>query len=488
MPNPFFKPDLAIRGRKSCNPSSYPMNLGSTQRKTDTRALNFAATATLAFVCFLRSSNEIGNLDWEESFAVGQALTLDWTVVFRPNTYLIITQRLLIEVALWFPLEVLPFVTVTLSVAFWTLCLATIYYSLQSLQVSLARSYLATLAVALVPGPLAISHGLIMGSWWIQLFAAVVLVSSLTDQDSRHHRIYRNCFLLLTSVSHPFAFVLVLGLLIRYRMRSIGRGTLTETVGCVSIGLILNLISFANRKPLLDYFEPSWMPNTVDERKAMIFFDASGATSTRDVVVRSLVDRVAQIPEIVKFYASSFLPNPVRSWIQGPQSWLIDGLLLVAFCTAIMLLLTPLARIQVHRRSQISKFEIPLFVMSAAVTGTSALVVDDPLQHQYFVLAISATVLACCLNVCFGAGQTAINKVITGLALVISSLCFAPNVGQQFIDEGRNRAGYGWSIGLSRTVEHCDGEDADEVVVIMQDREISNPAAPVLVTCGAISR
>lgn len=334
--------------------------------------------------------------------------------------------------------------------------------------------------IVLMPSPLALGHGMIMGSWWIQLLTMHVLIITYSSIERKEFRILVCIFILLTCVSNPVGFSGAATLLVAAKIQKIGVLRALHIFIPISIGGVMNLLANRRGMALLDFFPSGWIPNTRIENFVLATLIDSGAADARRVVAIDLVAKLVQVPGMIKYFFIQFWPEPLRAFLTDSTNDFVSIAAVVLPVATAIAFLTCANTKAPHLR----ELQIQLVYGGIWTTCASWLLVQDPYHFQYIVPMAQTALAAGAVGFTMQNGMPRIRYGPATVLLVVGFLGFSISVIQGFQDVGRNSHEVTWSLAVRHTVEECRKLRDTEVVVISQFTSDAGASLPqVVVRC-----
>ena len=440
---------------------------------------------SLFLVLLSRGKGAFSRLEIEETFNSGFMMSHNVFGIFTAQMYQAVTSKLLAEIALLFPLDLLPRVSFYLASFFSLTCLACIQMVVLKNTNNRAAAFFAVVMIALIPAPLHGVQGLVYGVYWIQL---VLFVCIAATPQMLFSSIARRFFLLfgaITSMSHPAAGIVGLYLLASsYFVGGQERKSKIQLGISTCIGLAVQIIAYFNRQSQLAYLG-IWKPNTMKEVDALKLLSDAGASEIRSTKGILNSDLVGNVFGSSKFLVSSVFPEPWNSRILQNRSF-ISNLIFIAVPLFIVLAPFIVTQTQSFRRNLMntSKFIKQLTFVTMTVVGFQYLILGSLDKFQHTMLFVNTVWVVVAIGI---TASFALKLRFSVLICLITAVVLIPSIPQQFRDARLKGSENAWKIGLAQAVKECKSLDPNEVVVIIQeDGPVGDESAPFFLRCSVL--
>jgi hypothetical protein len=118
------------------------------------------STSVLLGILFFRGFGAFSRVEIEETFNSGFMMSHNFFGIFTAQMYQAVTSKFLAEIALFFPMDVLPRTSFYLSILFWLISLTFIQALVLKNTGNKGTALIAAVLVSLVPLPLHGGQGL----------------------------------------------------------------------------------------------------------------------------------------------------------------------------------------------------------------------------------------------------------------------------------------------------------------------------------------
>ena len=148
-------------------------------------------------------------LNYEERIAVGSALSQSLLLSLNDWSYGLLVPRILISLAVQFPLEYLAVVLFFIATFLWAFYSLIIFWAVYRTTGRYVVAMCASLVLILVPLPGLGMQGVVWNSFWPMFIALTVLVAVCNCGGSKVATIAIAIFAFLTAASNPVSAVLL---------------------------------------------------------------------------------------------------------------------------------------------------------------------------------------------------------------------------------------------------------------------------------------
>jgi hypothetical protein len=434
-------------------------------------------------------------LNYEETFPVGSALSQNLFLSLNDWSYGILFPRILIYIAIKFPLEYLPLTLFFMATLLWALYSVIIFWVIFYKTNRYSVATLAGLVLILVPFPQLGMQGVVWNSFWPMFIALTVVVCCSAYGESKQATICLSIFAFLTAASNPVAIVLLSLIAFDYWRNEFLRQKIKLFTSCFVFGLLFSLFVQFHQEPALRYLG-EWDQKLAQKTPTLLRLEESGAHIVRYVSSPKILNVVQGVPGSVKYLLTQMSPEPFASrWIliEDTSTNLIHLVLLAS-----ILFGAPLVGVLSLRRkspkSDISKIIIRFGVVFVIVEALQIYLIGGVVQTRQLLF-----VPVCCywLAVFLLLPQTlkiraklqsAVSVGVVFL-VVIFGLLIEQNFRDPFSVDGRNRYHHEplWQDALEIARKNCAELLPNNQIIISQIDDVTADA-PVVVKCKFIAK
>jgi len=438
-------------------------------------------------------------LHFEETVAVGSALSQGLFSSLNDSPYGTLVPRLLVEFAVLFPLEFLPRVLFGLATVLWSLFSLIIFVVVLRRLADLAAAWFASFVLVLVPLPELGMQGIVWNSFWPMFIALGAVFSVQAYGRSKSATWAVSVFALFTASSNPIALVLVVILLVDWLFVPSMRRRISVIFGGLLLGIVFSLVVQVRQEPALNYLG-EWTQEFAQTSETLGRLEESGAATLRRAPDVDLPQIIRGLPGSVKFLLTQMMPEPFASrWIlteTAAKNLAQTGLAFV------FLILIPVVVTWRQMKRESSRLRtnptLRLFLLAALSFAVQVALIGGVVQSRQYLFAPICFVwigTALSFSKLLAEGRPGL-KLEHVLAVVVTAI-FLANVKQNFRDpleiEPR-QGGMGryedvdlWKPALDRARTGCQNMDVKSVIIVSQTDETWIDS-PVVVQCQYITK
>ncbi|NBY62624.1 MAG: hypothetical protein EBQ70_00335, partial [Betaproteobacteria bacterium] len=247
--------------------------------------------------------------------AVGSALSQSLFLSLNDWSYGLLVPRILISLAVKFPLEYLPVILFFIATLLWALYSLIIFWAVYRVTGRYVVAMCASLVLILVPLPGLGMQGVVWNSFWPMFIALTVMVAVCNYGGSKVATIALAIFAFLTAASNPVSAVLLVLVGFDYlRIRSQRNKILIVGVGLLT-GLLFSLFIQIRQEPPMRYLG-EWTQEMAQASQTFGWLEESGANRIRSAPPIDIITTIRSIPGSVKYLLTQMSPQPLASeWI-----------------------------------------------------------------------------------------------------------------------------------------------------------------------------
>ena len=438
-------------------------------------------------------------LNYEERIAVGSALSQSLFLSLNDWSYGTLLPRILISLAVKFPLEYLAVVLFFIATLLWAFYSLIIFWAVYHTTGRYVVAMCASLVLILVPLPGLGMQGVVWNSFWPMFIALTVLVAVSNYGGSKVATIAIAIFAFLTAASNPVSAVLLVLVGFDYYRNRKERSKVVLVGASLFMGLLFSLFIQIRQEPQMHYLG-EWTQEMAQTSQTFGWLEESGANRIRSAPPIDIVEVLRSVPGSVKYLLTQMSPEPLASeWIlsEAFSSDLSHILILSSIFFGLPLwglLQIKRRKLDLHAPKVVVRFSLIIvvtFVLQIILVGGVA-------QTNQFLF-----VPVCCywIAVAFLIPKS-FNKKLGSQSLIVAGmlaliLVFSILVKQNFRDPldiklpqvggGRYEENPLWQIALNNAREKCKTISPNELIVITQKNDIWFDA-PVVVKCKFIAK
>jgi len=450
------------------------------------KAAYFVLSLIVLFgILFYRGVGAFSRVEIEETFNSGFMMSHNVFGIFTAQMYQAVTSKLLAEIALLFPVDLLPRVSFYLASFFSLTCLACIQMVILKNTKNKVAALFSVVSIALIPAPLHGVQGLVYGIYWIQLVLFVCIAATPQMLFSPMTRRFLLLFGAITSMSHPAAGIIGMYLLASSYFVSGEERKLKLRLGVSTcLGLVVQIGVYFNRQSQLGYLG-QWTPNTAKEVDALKLLADAGASDIRSTKGIFNPDLMSNIFGSSKFLVSSVFPEPWNSQILQSRSFMAN---LIFIAIPLLIVLAPffVTQAQSFRKNLMatSNFVRQLLLLTMTVVAFQYLILGSLDKFQHTMLFVNTIWIVVAISITLSFTHKLRYSL---LASVITAVALAPSIPQNFRDDRLRGSENAWKVGLAQAVKECKSSDPNEVVVIIQEEgPIGDESAPFFLRCSVL--
>ena len=443
------------------------------------------STSVLLGILFFRGFGAFSRVEIEETFNSGFMMSHNFFGIFTAQMYQAVTSKFLAEIALFFPMDVLPRTSFYLSILFWLISLTFIQALVLKNTGNKGTALIAAVLVSLVPLPLHGGQGLVYGVYWIQLLLFICIAATPQFHFSPTARRFILLFAVIASMSHPAAGIVGLYLFANsYFVDGLERKLKLRLSAATCVGLAVQIVAFFHRQSQLAYLG-AWKPNTPQEIDALKLLSDAGASEIRSTKGVFNPDLIGNLFGSLKFLVSSVFPEPWNSQILQNRSF-TSNLIFIAVPLLVVLVPFIVTQTRSFRKKAIgaSNFVRQLSFLMITVVGFQYFLVGSlsKFQHTSFFVYIIWIVFAIGITTSFASRLRFLL-----LASLVTAVVLLPAIPQNFRDARLRGSEDAWKVGLAQAVKECKSSDPNEVVVIIQEEgPVGDESAPFFLRCSVL--
>jgi len=439
----------------------------------------------VSLILYQRSEGLFSRFEIEETFNSGFMMSHNFLGIFSAQMYQTVSSKFLAEIALLFPLDLLPRASFCLAILFSLMCLVCIQQVVLINTGNKISALLAVVFVSLIPAPLNGVQGFVYGVYWIQLLLLVCVAATPQLSFSPVARWFILLFGAITAMSHPAAGVVGMYLLACSYFGGGQERKLQLRLGMsICLGLVVQIIAYSNRQSQLAYLG-QWTPNTAREVDALKLLSDAGAADIRSTKGFLNPELISNVFGSLKYLISSVFSEPWNSQILQNRSF-NSNLFFVAIPLLIVLapfFVTQTCSFRKHFMST-SKFINQLLLLTMTVVGFQYLIVGSLDKFQHTMLFVNTIWIVIAISVTLSFAHKLRYAL---LASVITAVALAPSIPQNFRDDRLRGSENAWKVGLAQAVKECKSSDPNEVVVIIQEEgPVGDESAPFFLRCSVL--
>jgi len=435
-------------------------------------------------------------LNYEERIAVGSALSQSLLLSLNDWSYGLLVPRILISLAVKFPLEYLPIVLVFIATFLWAFYSLIIFWAVYRTTGRYVVAMCASLVLILVPLPGLGMQGVVWNSFWPMFIALTVLVAVCNYGGSKVATIAIATFAFLTAASNPVSAVLLVLVGFDYYRNHKERNKILVVGVSLFMGLLFSLFVQIRQEPPMRYLG-EWTQDSAQTSETLTGLVESGANRIRSAPTRDVITIVRSAPGSVKYLLTQMSPEPLASeWIlsEAFSSNLSHLLILSSVFFGL-----PLCRLLQLTRKKLD-FHILKSVLriSLVIVGTFVLqiiLIGGVVQtNQFLFVPVCCYWIAITFLIPKSFNKRLDSQSLIAVGMLSLILIFSVLVKQNFrdptdlklsqVDEGENAL---WRIALNTAREKCKTISPNELIIINQKREFGFDAS-VVVKCKFIAK
>jgi hypothetical protein len=439
----------------------------------------------VSLILYQRSEGLFSRFEIEETFNSGFMMSHNFLGIFSAQMYQTVSSKFLAEIALLFPLDLLPRASFCLAFLFSLMCLVCIQQVVLINSGNKISALLAAVFVSLIPAPLNGVQGLVYGVYWIQLMLFVCVAATPQTLFSPSTRRVILLFGAITAMSHPAAGIVGLYLLAISYFFSGEEHKLKLQLGVSTcLGLVVQIGAYLNRQSQLAYLG-QWTPNTAKEVDALKLLADAGASDLRSTKGIFNTELMSNIFGSSKFLVSSVFPEPWNSQILQNRSFMAN---LIFVAIPLLILFAPVfaTQTQSFRKNllDISNFVRQLLLLTMTVVAFQYLILGSLDKFQHTMLFVNSIWIVIAISITLSFTHKLRYAL---LASVITAVVLAPSIPQNFRDDRLRGSENAWKVGLAQAVKECKSSDPNEVVVIIQEEgPVGDESAPFFLRCSVL--
>jgi len=438
-------------------------------------------------------------LHFEETIAVGSALSQGLFLSLNDSPYGTLVPRLLIEFAVLFPLEFLPRVLFGLATVLWSFLSLVVFVVVLRRLGNLVAAWFASFVLVLVPLPELGMQGIVWNSFWPMFIALAAVFSVQAYGRSKSATWAVVVFAFLTASSNPIAVILGVILLVDWLFVPSMRRKISVIFCGLFLGILFSLAVQVRQEPALNYLG-EWTQEFAQTSETLGRLEESGAATLRRAPDVDLSQLIRGLPGSVKFFLTQMMPEPYASrWILTETTTKNLAQTGLAFA---LLILTPVVIALRYLNQETGRLRtnptLRLYLLAALSFVIQVGLIGGVVQSRQYLFA----------PICFVWIGTSLAfstlltrkehkpKIEYALAVVVTTIFFA-NVKQNFRDPFEmepRQGGMGryenidlWKPALERARSDCRNMDAETVIIISQKDETWIDSL-VVVRCGYIMK
>ena len=254
-------------------------------------------------------------LNYEERIAVGSALSQSLFFSLNDWSYGLLVPRILISLAVKFPLEYLPVVLFFIATLLWAFYSLIVFWAVYRVTGRYVVAMCASLVLILVPLPGLGMQGVVWNSFWPMFISLTVLVAVCNYGGSKVATIALAILAFLTAASNPVSAVLLVLVGFDYlRNRNQRIRILIVGVGLLT-GLLFSLFIQIRQEPPMRYLG-EWTQEMAQTSQTFGWTEESGANRIRSAPPIDIITTIRSVPGSVKYLLTQMSPEPLASeWI-----------------------------------------------------------------------------------------------------------------------------------------------------------------------------
>ena len=434
-------------------------------------------------------------LNYEETFPVGSALSQNLFLSLNDWSYGILLPRILISIAVKFPLQYLPLILFFMATLLWALFSLIIFWVIFYKTNRYSVATLAGLVLILVPFPQLGMQGIVWNSFWPMFTALTVVVCCGAYGNSKSATIFMSILAFLTAASNPVAAVLLSLIAFDYWQNKIPRQKIKLFASCYIFGLLFSLFVQFHQEPALRYLG-EWDQKLTKSSPTFMRLQESGADRVRNVSSPNVSHVINGIPGSIKYLLTQMAPEPFASrWILTEN--ILTNLIHLVLLASI-LFVVPLVGVLFLRRkspnSEIPKVIFRFSIVFIIVEAVQIYLIGGVVQTRQLLF-----VPVCCywlaIFLLLPRSLTTRSKlqgaVSVGFVFLVGvfGLLTKQNFRDPYSVDGRNRYHHEplWQVALENSRKKCDELSPNELIIISQNDDVTADA-PVIVKCKFIAK
>ena len=438
-------------------------------------------------------------LNYEERIAVGSALSQSLFLSLNDWSYGLLVPRILISLAVKFPLEYLPIVLFFIATLMWAFYSLIIFWAVYRATGRYVVAMCASLVLILVPLPGLGMQGVVWNSFWPMFIALTVLVAVCNYGGSKIATIALAIFAFLTAASNPISAVLLVLVGFDYlRNRNQRNKILVVGVG-LFMGLLLSLFIQIRQEPPMRYLG-EWTQEMAQTSQTFGWIEESGANRIRSAPPIDIITTIRSVPGSVKYLLTQMSPEPLASeWILSEA--FSSNLSHILILSSIFFGLPLCGLLQIKRR------KLDLHTPKVVVRFSLIIVVTFVLQiilvggvaqtNQLLFVPVCCYWIAITFLIPKSFSKKLDSQSLIAVGVLSLILIFSVLVKQNFRDPfdiklpqvggGRYEENLLWRIALNNAREKCKPMSPDDLIIVTQKKDLWMDAS-VVVKCKYIAK
>ena len=434
-------------------------------------------------------------LNYEERIAVGSALSQSLLLSLNDWSYGLLVPRILISLAVQFPLEYLAVVLFFIATFLWAFYSLIIFWAVYRTTGRYVVAMCASLVLILVPLPGLGMQGVVWNSFWPMFIALTVLVAVCNYGGSKVATIAIAIFAFLTAASNPVSAVLLVLVGFDYLCNRKERIKILVVGVGLFIGLLFSLFIQIRQEPPMRYLG-EWTQEMAQTSQTFGWIEESGANRIRSAPPIDVITTIRSVPGSVKYLLTQMSPEPLASeWIltEAFSSNLSHILILSSIFFGLPLcglLQIKRRKLDIHAPKVVVRFSLIIvvtFVLQIILVGGVAQ------TNQLLFVPVCCYWIAITFLIPKSLNKRLGLQSLIAVGTLALMLIFSLLVKQNFrdptdlklssIDDGENAL---WRIALKNARETCKSNSPGELIIINQKREFGFDAS-VVVKCEFIA-
>ena len=251
-------------------------------------------------------------LNYEERIAVGSALSQSLFLSLNDWSYGTLLPRILISLAVQFPLEYLPIILLCTATLLWAIYSLIIFWAVYRTTGRYVVAMCASLVLILVPLPGLGMQGVVWNSFWPMFIALTVLVAVCNYGGSKVPNMAIAIFAFLTAASNPVSAVLLVLVGFDYYRNRNQRSKVVLVGASLFMGLLFSLFIQIRQETAMHYLG-EWTQEMAQTSQTFGWLEEAGANRIRSAPPIDVVEVLRSVPGSVKYLLTQMSPEPLAS-------------------------------------------------------------------------------------------------------------------------------------------------------------------------------
>lgn len=438
-------------------------------------------------------------LNYEERIAVGSALSQSLFLSLNDWSYGTLLPRILISLAIQFPLEYLAVVLFFIATLLWAIYSLIIFWAVYHTTGRYVVAMCASLVLILVPLPGLGMQGVVWNSFWPMFIALTVLVAVCNYGGSKFANMAIAIFAFLTAASNPVSAVLLVLVGFDYYRNRKERSKVVLVGASLFMGLLFSLFIQIRQEPSMRYLG-EWTQEMAQTSQTFGWLEETGANRIRSAPPIDVVEVLRSVPGSVKYLLTQMSPEPLASgWIltEAFSSNLSHILILSSIFIGIPLsglLQIKRRKLDLHAPKVVVRFSLIIvitFVLQIILVGGVAQ------TNQFLFVPVCCYWIAITFLIPKWSNKRLNSQSLIAAGILALILVFSVLVKQNFRDPfdiklpqvggGRYEENPLWQLALKNARETCKTMSPDDLIIVTQKKDVWMDA-PVVVKCKFIAK